>query len=499
MRQALLEPSDLRHFKKALRGADPKTRRQVTNCQRVVRVVSAHARAAFYGIFVLSLGLIGTDCSDQQSFLISIREALVFASLFVLSEYLRGWIFTGFPWLYLGYSQIDGVLSGYAPVLGVLGIDWLLVFTAVLLGQTIKCVYTNRLKRKNITAVISNLSLIPVIWLGGYYLKSIDWTEPDITGAPLNIISVQPNVAQEHKWSAERLNRIKQKLTALSITGLNKVKNAQTSAQQTELQQAINHKESLKLIIWPEAALPTSWNRAQNYLRHFTRHLPAETWFMTGILSEQNNAWFNSLVLLNNSQFVEDTNAGAEQFYHKRKLVPFGEFIPLTDWLVPVSRWLSFDIPVSDMQPGMDNQPALRVSNYAIAPFICYEIVFPDLVTRHLNNSNYLLTVSNDAWFGKSIGPHQHMQMARMRALENGLPLIRVTNTGITAVTDYKGRIVKRLPDFVSAVDTYSLAGRTGHTPFHYVRSWAVLITSLLIVLGLAVTNVFYAKDQKTH
>lgn len=450
--------------------------------------------ATFYGMFIFILSLIRTNCFSHQSSAINIREPLAFASLFVLFEYLRGWLFTGFPWLYLGYSQIDNALSGYAPVSGVLGISWFLVFTAVLLGQTLNCVYTGRLKRKNITAIIGNLSLIAGVWLGGYYLKSIDWTKPDTTRAPLNIISVQPDVAQEHKWSAKRFNRIKQKLAELSMTGLNKVKNAQT-----EPQQAINNKEPSQLIIWPEAALPTSWNRAQNYLRRFTRHLPAETWFMTGILSEQNNAWFNSLVLLNNSQSAADANAGVEQFYHKRKLVPFGEFIPLIDWLIPVSRWLSFNIPISDIQPGADNQPALHVGNHAMAPFICYEIVFPDLVTRHLDNSNYLLTISNDGWFGKSIGPHQHMQMARMRALENGLPLIRVTNTGITALTDHKGRIVKRLPDFVPAVDTYRVTGRTGHTPFHYMQSWAIVIISLLIVLSLSVINIFHAKNQKTH
>ena len=441
----------------------------------------------FYGLFVVSFVLLtqsdkaGHQCALKNKS--GFRDALVFSSLFVLFAYLRGWIPGGFPWLYLGYSQIDTLLAGYAPILGVLGIDWLLVFIAVLSAQlliNLKSISTN--KRQITLALLS----IGLVYTGGYYLKSINWTQTDLSRPPLEIISVQPNIAQNIKWSAEQAAFVRNRLLQLSFSGLNSANQAGQTHQADETLP--------KLVLWPESALPSYWSEEKKFLQNSVRMFPAHSWLLTGIISRQKQDWLNSIVLMH-------AEKPAHQFYHKRRLVPFGEFIPFSHGLTALTQWLGVSFPISNLKSGADKQADLMVrdlmdASYSIAPFICYEIVFPDLVAQSMQNSNYLLTISNDAWFGRSIGPHQHMQIARMRALENGLPLIRVTNTGMSAITDYKGKIISSLPAYVPGVDYYSLAPQKGRTPFHYLQSRAIVLWSLFLILALFTPfNILFAHE----
>jgi apolipoprotein N-acyltransferase len=150
--------------------------------------------------------------------------------------------------------------------------------------------------------------------------------------------------------------------------------------------------------------------------------------------------------------------------YHKQHLVPFGEYVPLESQLRGLIAF--FDLPMSAFSSGPADQPPLRAGAYRVAPFICYEVVYPELVARSARNSDLLLTISNDSWFGKSIGPLQHLQMAQMRALENGRYMIRGTNNGVSAIIDQRGQIVERTDQFVEATLTGEVEMMLGNTPF---------------------------------
>lgn len=466
--------------------------------------------AVFYGLFVLGFAWCHRFARSglQPKVPHDICAALLFSSLFVLLEHLRGWILSGFPWLYLGYSFIDTPLAGYAPILGILGIDWFLVCTAVLSAQIIPFVisfffpgkYSPERWKQNSSRVIQNLCLIISIWCGGYALQHVDWTQPDTTKPPLWWLMVQPDIAQQDKWNKAKLKSIQDRHVALSNRIL------------IDTNDAINQQAEkygvppVSIMVWPEASLPLIWDPTEPFLHDFIDALPANTWLLTGILSRTDGKWFNNAVLLEPenkqaNQQQEGLKQGARQldvqFYYKRKLVPLGEFIPFADWLRPLRKWFSFSL--SGMHPGPADQKPLVVDDYVLSPFICYEIIFPDLVTRSLNKTNYLLTISNDAWFGRSIGPHQHMQIARMRALENGLPLIRVTNTGISVTTDHKGKVIKRLPAFTPTAGYDDIMPRTGNTPFHYLQSRTIVMMSILIIVSICLRQRFYAKKRTAY
>ncbi|MDH4041784.1 MAG: apolipoprotein N-acyltransferase, partial [Gammaproteobacteria bacterium] len=171
-------------------------------------------------------------------------------------------------------------------------------------------------------------------------------------------------------------------------------------------------------------------------------------------LAEQGDGYFNSVIAVGQGEGV----------YHKQHLVPFGEYVPLERQLRGLIAF--FDLPMSAFSSGPPDQPPLRAGAYRVAPFLCYEVVYPELVARSARNSDLLLTISNDSWFGKSIGPLQHLQMAQMRALENGRYMIRGTNNGVSAIIDQRGQIVARTDQFVEATLTGDVEVMLGNTPF---------------------------------
>ena len=164
--------------------------------------------------------------------------------------------------------------------------------------------------------------------------------------------------------------------------------------------------------------------------------------------------------------------------YHKRKLVPFGEYVPLQDWLRGIISF--FDLPMSDFRTGPADQPLLTMqtagTTLSINPAICYEIVYPDFVRRHSQDAQLILTVSDDSWFGTTIGPIQHLQMAQMRALENGRPVIRATNTGLTAFINPQGEVYQQADAYTATAITDTVTPMTGHTPFGRFGSWPLWV-----------------------
>ncbi|MDA9014092.1 apolipoprotein N-acyltransferase [Porticoccaceae bacterium] len=364
-------------------------------------------------------------------------------AIWVISEWIRSWLFTGFPWLYAGYSHTDTWLSGWAPIGGVLLLSFYTAFAAAALAQI-------RL-HKNLALQLTALGSIAIVFLAGFALQKVEWTEP--AQSPVSVALVQPNVDQHDKWSISKRRQILQNLVA-----------------QTEPYWGAD------IVVWPEGAIPVLYTQITDFLEDINqRALSSNTTLITGLPTNQKpeGPYYNSMLALGMDHGV----------YNKTRLVPFGEYVPLEKYIRGLNNF--FNLPMSSFSLGNKNQPLLTAAGQNISTAICYEIAYPDLVAKNSRNSNILLTVSNDAWFGDSIAPYQHMQMARMRAIENAKPVMRGTNNGITALVDHRGHITTKLDQFNAGVLSGKVSPHTGNTPFSRYASWPVIIFSLLIVLTL--------------
>jgi apolipoprotein N-acyltransferase len=368
---------------------------------------------------------------------------LVFPAAFVLTEWLRGWLFTGFPWLAIGYTQIDSPLSGFAPVAGVYGIGLLVALSAGLLWGLARWPGRTRY------AVLAGLCSI---WLLGGVLTRVEWTEPD--GEAFKATVVQANIQQSVKWDPD----------------------ARIPTLQAYLELTRENWDS-DLIVWPETAVPDFLHQVRNaFLKPLAQEAQEQgTELVIGIpvMDLEARAYYNGLVSV----------GSAEDVYRKRHLVPFGEFIPFRSWLGPIAD--AFEVPMSDFSSGDAPRPLLRVGDHLAGASICYEDVFPAEVREALPDAAYLINVSNDAWFGDSLAPHQHLEMARMRALENERWLVRSTNTGISAILDHRGDVVGVVPSFERGTFTAQVQPRIGATPFVRLSNWLVIGTALSM-LGIA-------------
>ena len=400
--------------------------------------------ALYYGI----AGALTAKLSDKAR--IS-GPLLAFPAAWVLTEWLRGWLFTGFPWLAIGYTQIDAPLAGFAPIAGVYGISLVLALCAGLLWCLIR-----RWGRVRYAA----LAGLVLIHLAGTILEGIEWTEPDGQGFRATV--VQANIPQSLKWDPD--TRVFNLRTYLELTREN---------------------WDSDLILWPETAVPDFLHKVEDI---FIRPLAAEarkqsTELVIGIPIMDREArlyfsYFNGLISIGT---VEDV-------YRKRHLVPFGEFIPFRDWLGPIAR--AFEVPMSNFTAGDAPRPLLRVGEHLAGASICYEDVFPAEIVEALPEAAYLINVSNDAWFGDSSAPHQHLEMARMRALENERWLLRSTNTGISAILDHRGEIVGKVPLFERGAFSVEVQPRRGATPFGYLGNWlAIGLAFLLLVISIPYTR----------
>ncbi|WP_444937335.1 apolipoprotein N-acyltransferase [Microbulbifer sp. JMSA004] len=388
--------------------------------------------SAFVTILAVTLAtpfyLLGRFTDNKFSF------ALAFAALWFIGEWLRSWLFTGFPWLFVGYGHTGTWLAGWAPVLSVYGIGLVLAFTSAVLALVVSGRLSPLKRRSHI--ILLSAALAP--WPTGAALSQVEWTSAK--GPLISVGLVQANIPQEKKWlpefRGETISRYQEGTRALSD-------------------------QDVDVIIWPEAALPMLYGQAPNLMQALQRN--AETTnidLITGILydtrgsAQEGRSIHNSAAVFGQSPSV----------YHKRHLVPFGEYVPLEDFIRGTIEF--FNLPTSFIRSGPDEQSPLNAAGASWAPLICYEIVYPRLVANSALSSQVLLTISNDAWFGTSIGPLQHMQMAQMRALETGRYLVRGTNTGVTAIVDPKGKVIKKLPQFERANMTGDIRAMSGATPF---------------------------------
>jgi len=353
-----------------------------------------------------------------------------------VSEWLRTWLLTGFPWLLLGTSQIDSPLAPWAPVGGVYLLSLMTALTGTLGVEVLR-------RRWGYLVPIAALWIVP-------FLLPTQWTTP--AGKPIRVALLQGNLDQRIKWTAQGQRE------AISIY------TAMTREQPSDID----------LIVWPEVALPMFEQEAQLILERVQSELTTGTHLLTGILQrDAEGLYYNSVVGL-----------GDQGQYRKAHLVPFGEYLPLKNLLAGSIAF--FDLPMPSMTPGPDKQPPIRVAGTAIGNAICYEIIFADRVAKQARNAELLLTVSNDTWFGRSIGPHQHLQMARLRALENGRHILRATSNGVTAMIDSQGHVTARAPQFEQASLTGEVTPMQGLTPFTRTGSGpAWILATLLTLLGL--------------
>ncbi len=369
-----------------------------------------------------------TRCNARVDFI----GALIFATLWSLFEWLRGWVFTGFPWLLIGHVHHSTPLHGVIPVFGTYGATWL----TLLIGCFGAVVIGGQLRQKT----ISGIALVVIVVALAIANKTI-WTHAD--DEELSVALVQGNVSEETKWDQMRHPYIMDKHLELSKDYLD-----------------------VDIIVWPETAIPTYYTMAKEFVGKLEAIVDARgVEFLVGVFTSDpdNGKIYNSVIV-----------AGEEPgLYQKRHLVPFGEYMPLRGLTTFLDRYIQ--IPMADLSSA-EGRPLVRLKGYHVGISICYEAVYGSTIIDAMPEAKFLINVSNDAWFGDSLAPHQHLEITRSRAIETGRYLLRATNTGISAIVDPNGMIVAKSAQFQEDVVRAKIQPYTGLTPFSRWGNWGIVI-----------------------
>jgi len=400
---------------------------------------------------------------------------LIVPFLWVIFEFVQTNIFSGFPWLFAGYSQIDGPLWMLATWFGVYGVSWFMLAIASCLVVLIRFYLVTKYFGKNLfykELLFNPITVVLVLFISIPVIVTFTPSKQNIpTKSSIDVALVQPNIAQEKKWDRRFFSQI------LNVL----------------YQQSEEHWNA-DLLVWPEGAIPAYKHQVNDIIDDLNqRSKTSQTDLLLGLPVYQAEQKISYAAFL---------SLGEQQHtYHKQVLVPFGEYVPLGELLRGLIRFL--DLPMSSFSPAKTKQQPMQFDDYQVVPAICYEITYPnivhDLVTSTMPQKPVLLvTVSNDAWFGDSFGPYQHMQMARMRALELGIPLVRSTNDGISAIVDARGKIVSKLERFTQAtlraevpLNNYS----TLYRKYGLLGVYLILsMSSIIFMLALVIARI---KDKK--
>ncbi len=373
---------------------------------------------------------------------------LVFSCVWVFVEYVRGeWVLGGFPWLQIGYSQLDSYLAGYIPIFGVYGVGLIIAMISALLADSL-------LRKNTRREPIMGVTFLLIV---GAVLQGINWT--NVSGDPIKVTLIQGNIAQKDKWQLENRN---------------------TTLKQY-YDDSAKHWDS-DIVIWPETAIPAYYSDVKDsYLMPLQAEAEAHNTTIITSLPYKGEAGqlYNSVLTLGES----------EGFYKKIHLLPFGEYLP---WQ-PVSGYLLglMNVRLGNFSSGDIDQPLLKAAGYQFVTPICYEDAFGEQNIRYIEQAKFLVNVTNDGWFDGSIEPYQHMQIARMRALESGRYLLRATNTGVTAIVSEKGKIIYQAPVMQRASITADIKPMSGLTPYARIGNKPVIVLILMVLLG-AFLNKYY-------
>ena len=403
---------------------------------------STFVLCAFLSLFPAAVGALSIYISGVRISTMQGNTMLVaIPVLWAMTDWIRSWIFTGFPWLTIGYSQVPySPLAGYMPIVGVYGVSLITVFIASLLGLWL----AKRFIHQSSTPIWrrSAVAMLLLLWVTGGLLKLVEWTTP--TGKPISVALLQGNIAQSLKWAPEIAERTLQQYLAMAEAS------------------------TAKLILMPETALPvlSSELPAEVKTRLQQHAIQNKGDILIGLVERENGEYFNSMLSIGSS-----TSA----VYRKSHLVPFGEFIPLKAAFGWIYRdWL--DMPLSDLSRGGTHQQPMHVAGEKIAINICYEDVFGEEIIRQLPQATLLVNASNDAWYGESLAAYQHMQFSQARALETGRTMLRTTNTGATAMIDPHGNVLAHAPHFTQTTLNVMAQGYTGSTPYVRFGNWPFIV-----------------------
>lgn len=374
------------------------------------------------------------------------NRILIFSIIWILVEYLRGQlVLNGFPWLQIAYSFLDTPLAGYIPLIGAYGTGLLACLTA----SALVIVYTERKHLILLTVCVIAL------WTTGLVLKSFRWTHE--IGPPIQVALIQGNISQDQKWRPE-----------------NKLNTLMRYKSMTE-----QHWDA-DVIVWPESAIPAYLDEVRDFfimpLNNEAQRNNVDLIISVPAQGDTIDQKFNSVITLGNN----------EGMYRKIHLLPFGEYLP---WQ-PFSKFIlkSLKIRLGNFTPGTNNQPLLIAGGYPFSTSICYEDVFGEGIIKDLPEAAYLVNVTNDGWFGDSIEPYQHMQLARMRSVETGRYLLRATNTGVTGIVSPSGKIQKQAPLFKTMALTGEIKPMGGITPYAKLGDAPII---LLIIVLLCLIYIF--------
>ena len=409
---------------------------------------------AYLSLFPMAAGWLQARLSSPGKH----RLLFVIPASWVLAEWFRGWLLTGFPWLHLGYSQSDSVLMNLAPLIGVYGMSLVVAVLASLLVLAL-----GSQGRVRVASLCGLTALIIVAWLAG----RIDYAAPD--GEKVRLALLQGNVPLHEKWKEGASQKIISHYLALSRDAV----------------------EKADVIIWPEGAVPDTWQRA-SYLIETSlprRQDGVMPEYMIGTIdaprvngSPGGSDYYNAAVTVS-----ESNGSRQRDIYRKVHLVPFGEFLPLKPLLGWVIEYLK--IPMSDFSSWEGSQPDVQLAGRPVAVSICYEDAFGEELTGTVENAAFLVNLSEDAWFGDSLAPHQRMQMARIRAREFGRYFVRAANTGITAIINERGEVTDSLKQFETAVLIADVAPMTGVTPYVRFGNSIFLVVLILWMLPGVITK----------